>query len=243
MSLVGILANTGRGFVTGLADMADPIGYVIGKADYFVSGAGPAERERALPTFSNFMRQAMYKEPDKDVGFRDGYVPRVVGNFLGFAAGLYGYAALYAYGGPVLALAIPAILGIYGAGGAILRYGVELIEGERRGSSRHYTFEKAGILDGFKLGYHELTHLTLMKDIHSLEGDLSGRGLGTSHVYSSISTAAKPMRRNFGAVAGFVGGVVVGAAVNVLTLGIVPLYKTARDIYMNFKGKGVRRAV
>ncbi|MBR9703873.1 hypothetical protein GOV12_00540 [Candidatus Pacearchaeota archaeon] len=232
MGLVDILKNTGRGAVTGLADIIDPVGEFLSDVDYVISGVGPSEKDRAIPTFNNLIYQEVYKKPDEDVKIGSGYIPRGLGYIAGTGAGGFGLYSLYAAFGLSTALALPAALGLYSMGSFLFKYLGELTDGERVGEDK---YEKAKISDGFKNGYEQFTHLSLMSLLHSTESDLTGRGLNNSHLKSSMVPAAKPMRRNIGAVLGYLGGNVVGLGASVLTLGILPIYKTCRDICKSVK--------
>jgi hypothetical protein len=230
MSLENIIKNTGKGTLTGFSNIVDPFGYLVSDIDYWISGAGHSQRNKALPTFNNFMYQLAYKSPNEKNNFSDGYVPRFAGNIVGAFTGYMSLYTAYFFYGATAAIAAPVILGLYGVGGSIIRYGCEIIDGEKIGKDK---FEEASIYQGFKLGYHETTHFPLMHILHNFEGDISGRSLGKNRIKSSIKNSAGNMRRNFRALLGYTGGLVIGSSISILTLGILPLYKTVRDIVYN----------
>lgn len=230
VNLENIVTNTGRGFLTGAVTIFDPVGSIASSLDYWISGVGPCD-ERSLPTAFNRLYQKVYKKPDEKVDFSSGYIPRFLGYLAGGIGASIAIGELYLAGGLVAVLAIPVGLGIYSGIGAIGSYIEDIFRGEKiRG-----IYEKAGIADGFKLGYHETTHLYLFRSLFNLEKNLSGRNLGNSHIYSSMNKSAVKMRRNFGAVSGFVAGSLAGAAISFYTFGIVPIYKSIRDTFKNFE--------
>lgn len=231
MALENIVKNTGKGFLTGLANTVDIVGYTLSNIDYWLTGSGYAGK-RALPTFTNQVYQKIYPNPDENLEFSNAYVPRFIGNTIGIAAGFTGISALYAAAGPLVALAAPAILGTYSLIGTAGEYIYSLFGGEKINNQ----YEKARFSTGLKLGYHETSHLNLMRWFHSLEKELTGRNLGDSHVKSSIKDNAGLMRRNIGALAGYTIGALAGFMVYSFSLGLVPLYKTSRDIFKNFIG-------
>lgn len=228
--LEGMVSNFIAGTVTGVVSVADPLGNIVSNADYWITGIGPADEERALPIFYNHSYQKFYENPKDDVSFINGYAPRAFGNVAGGIAGIAGYAGLYYIGGMTAALAIPGFFVLYCAFGTIPKYFKDLILGEEINNK----YERAEFETGFSLGYHETTHLGIMQALHSLETKLTGRNLGDSHFYSSMVESGGKMRRNIGAVVGYGCGVITGIAVDVVSLGIVPLYKTVRDIIKNF---------
>jgi len=230
-NLENIVSNTGKGFLTGAITVLDPIGTIASDLDYWISGVGPCDK-RSLPTIFNGLYQRAYKKPDEKVDFSSGYVPRFLGYLAGGIGAFIGLGELYLAGGLVAALAIPVGLGIYSGFGVIETYIDNMIYGEKVEEK----FEKSTFYNGFKLGYHETTHLDLFRSLFILEKDLSGRNLGNSHVYSSMNKSAEKMRRNFSAITGFIAGSLVGAAISIYTLGIVPIYKSIRDTVKNFEG-------
>ncbi len=231
-NLEGIIGNTGKGLLSGIATVIDPVGAIATSVDYWISGAGPAS-ERSLNTIYSDLYSAIYPKPNEDVDFKRGYVPRFLGNLGGAVLGAFGLYALSQSGYTAIAIGIPLVTGLYGTISTVWQYLYNTIKGEKIGGK----YEKAKVSVGFKLGYHEFTHLPVMLGLLGVERDLTGRGLGESHVENSISENSNTMRRNFGSLAGYVGGAVAGAVVTALTLGIVPAYKTIRDFFKNFKGK------
>jgi len=233
LNLEKIVTNTCRGFLTGAVTVLDPIGSIASDLDYWISGVGPCDK-RSLPTFFNKAYQKIYKKPEEKVDFTSGYVPRFFGYLAGGIGAAIGLGELYLYGGLFAALAIPVGLGIYSGIGAIGTYLYDIFKGEKVGE----THEKSTFYNGFKLGYHETSHMSLFRGLFNLEKDLSGRNLGNSHIYSSMNDSAGKMRRNFTSLAGFAVGSVVGAAASFYSFGIVPLYKSMRDTFFNFSGTG-----
>jgi len=240
--LENIVLNTGKGFITGAVNLLDPIGSIASDVDYWVSGVGPCDK-RSLPTFFNDVYKKLYKKPNEKVDFASGYVPRFLGYLAGGIGAAIGLGELYLAGGLFAALAIPAGLGIYSGIGAVGKYIKDMVKGEsvgeipgeKAGEGPREIYEKSTFYNGFKLGYHETSHLDLFRSLFVLEKDMSGRNLGNSHIYSSMNESAVKMRRNFSSVAGFVAGSLVGAAVSIYTLGIVPIYKSIRDTVRNFE--------
>lgn len=230
-TLTEIVKNSGKGFVVGAGRIIDPIGGALSNVDYWVSGAGPSNRERALPTVTNQIYQNIYSKPEENLGFWRGYVPRFLGEVTGTIGTGVGLLGIYATFGPVAAFTLPVAFGIYDTLASGARYVHDFIFGERV-KGKH---EKASFKDGFRYGYHESTHLSLMRLFHEIEEDLTGRGLDTSHVRSSIMGSANAMRRNFSAILGSFMGVATGLGVSILSLGIVPFYKSTRDALRTIK--------
>ena len=228
-NLETIASNFGKGFLSGAITIADPLGAIISDADYYITGVGPCDKERSLPTAYNKAYQRIYKKTNDKIGFSHGYVPRFLGSVTGGLVSATCLAGLYYTGGLLFALAIPVATGIYSGIGSFIKYADNMLRGEKIKDKQ----EKAGFFTGLSLGYHEYTHLSLFRRTHLLESGLSGRNLGESHLYSSIRESAKTMRRNFGAVAGYFTGAIIGGAISLLTLGLVPIYKSLRDTYYN----------
>lgn len=244
-----IVGNGGKGLLSGLAVAVDPIGYVISSADRVLSGVGLCDKN-ALPVAYNEIYQKIYKEPDKNIDSFNDYASRLVGNVLGVGAGVGAIVAASAVS-PILGLAVPAIAGLYSLikGGGKWIYG--LVKGEEvnnnsdNGDGRKRakgitirtdgkkSHETASFTNGFNYGYHLNTHWG-MDIFHELESDLTGRGYRTSHIKSSINDSARNVRRNFASVAGSAIGGLWGLFCSVATLGILPLYKSFRDMSRNF---------
>jgi len=221
-NLESAVRNLGRGFITGLAGAVDPVGLTLKNFDTLTTGYGPAEAE-APDTVPNLAYKLAYKDLDRRVPFGKGYASRLMGKVVGAAGGLAGLTGLYLVGGPVAAVAAPAILGIYSLGTTIKDYVKgffgKVPEGER----------KAKFSDGFKYGWHVNTH-SYLRTLHQIEYGLTGRGINQSGINSSMKSSADKMRyRNFTGVAGrFVGGI-FGLAASILSLGLIPIYKSVRD--------------
>ena len=228
--LESIVSNLNKGIVTGVATIADPLGTLVSGIDYYLTGVGASDKDRALPVFYNHTCQKFYDEPDKNVSIMRGYFPRITGNIIGGTAAVFGELALYSAGGLAAALAVPGFFAIYCGVGTIQRYAKDLFRGEKISGG----FEKAHFETGFSLGYHEATN-PLMLLAHDLETTFTGRNIGKSHVHSTMKKSASVMRRNIGSIIGYGVGAVVGLAVDVLTLGIAPVYNALSDIHMNYK--------
>ncbi|MFC1647917.1 hypothetical protein ACFL1B_00500 [Nanoarchaeota archaeon] len=210
------LKEFGKGLVTGAAVAADPLGTFYSGVDYLVHGAGPSDRERALPTVVNKAYQAMYPDFQEPLKMASGYIPRAIGMGVGGAALIVG---AYALGGPVglgaLLLGTAAISTI-GAGAKTIK---NYFQGERIGD----TYQKSSIYDGLKYGLNR----TLLWDVWNVgqvgEAALTGRGMDTSNFESTAKDSSGAMRRNARGVVGMVGGAVAGVALTIASLGLIPL--------------------
>ena len=110
----------------------------------------------------------------------------------------------------------------------------------KKGEKINGKYEKASFYDGFKYGWESGTHL-FIDDLHALETNYTGRSIGQSKLVSSMKESSKKARRNFSSVAGtFVGGI-TGGIVSILTLGLLPLYKSVRDTAKSLKKKDETR--
>lgn len=225
-TLEQITSNFGKGTIVGLAEVAvDPVGAVLGYFDNKTTGVGPANRERALPTFSNYVIGKMYGDPDNKLDISKGYFPRWAGKFVGSIAGAAGLGALYFFEGLAAAVAIPVAFGAYSLARGVARYVGNARKGEKIGDRR----EKATFEDGFKLGYRDATNLFYVG--HIFENAATGRGLDKSHIKSYINEGAQKVRRTPSAVIGTLSGLVVGYATSIATLGVLPLCYTIRDAF------------
>jgi len=148
----------------------------------------------------------------------------------------------------------PVVTGIYGLFKTAKKYAHDLFDGERmdskgqafqttqnikineKGKEIKYVTEKASFEEGFSYGWENGTHL-YMPAVHDVEGFFTGRGLNDSRVESSIKDDSVKVRRNGHSVLGTMLGIVTGTATSILTLGILPLYKSIRDTSKNFKKK------
>ena len=110
MALESVLKETGKGLLAGLATALDPVGTAISGVDYFYTGVGPSNRERAVNTFRNEVYQVVY-EKDNDMNFKKDYVPRAVGTATGVVAGISGIVALSYFINPLVALTMPVVFG------------------------------------------------------------------------------------------------------------------------------------
>lgn len=221
-NLESIAGNLGRGVLTGISKIVDPLGYVASKVDYAITGTGYSE-ENSPDTIHNMTYKTVYRKPEEEVSFKKGYAPRFIGNVLGGGLAFAGLAGLYVGLGPIAALTVPALFGVYSTITTAKEYAKGFFkkyeEGER----------KASFSDGFKYGWHSGTN-SYLKLFHYMESNLNGRGVDQSAVNSSMKYSAGKMKsRSFGGFAGRVLGGITGTAVSVLSFGIVPLYKTIRD--------------
>lgn len=234
-NLEKIVDNFGRGLCTGSVKVLDPVGTVLSGLDYSLTGVGYSD-DRSLETPHNFIYKSVYNKPEEKLSFGKDYVPRFFGNAVGAgitAAGLYG---LYQSFGLVAAAAIPFVSGVYSAFNSVKKYISDFSKGEKINGK----YEKASFYDGFKFGWNSGTHL-FIDDLHALETNYSGRGINQSRLKSSMTESSKKVRRNFSSVAGtFVGGI-TGGVVSLLTLGILPLYKSIRDTYRTLKKKDEKK--
>ncbi len=228
-NLEKILDNFGRGAFTGSVKILDPIGNVLSNVDYSLTGIGYSD-DRSLDTVHNAFYKEMYNKPEEKVTFGTGYVPRFFGNAVGGGLAALGLYGLYESFGWIGAAAIPFFTGVYSAVNSVKKY----ISDFKKGEKINDKYEKASFSDGFKYGWHSGTHL-FIDDLHYLETNYTGRSVNQSKLISSMKDSSKNTRRNFSSVAGtFVGGITGGMA-SLLTLGILPLYKSLRDTYRTLK--------
>ncbi|MBT4376598.1 hypothetical protein HOD29_04455 [archaeon] len=225
-NLEKILGNVGKGFVTGLVKPLDPVGTAFSGGDKYNTGVGYSDKKRALKTIHNHAYQAVYNKPEEKLSFGKDYVPRIGGKVLGAGAGVAGLFGLYVVGGPLAALAIPVVTGIYSGINSIGKYVQDIFS--KKGEKIGDTYEKASFKDGFNFGWEKSSHL-YMNGIYDLEGEFSGRGFANSRLETSIKKVADKPRRNFTSLLGNLVGNIVGVTASVLTLGILPLYKSIRD--------------
>tara|TARA_Y100000310_G_C20431425_1_gene691646 strand:- start:46 stop:627 length:582 start_codon:yes stop_codon:yes gene_type:complete len=176
----------------------------------------------------------MYENPDEEVDFLEGYAPRFGGFVAGAGLSSLALAGVNSAFGPLAAISIPATLGIYSAGAGIYRYVRDFIKGEEIEGQE----QKGSFGDGFRFGYHQESAFP-MAIVHELETSLTGRGMDQSHLDSCIRGSANAARRNFKSTMGNLTGIVAGLGLSVLTLGIVPIYKTIRDGIRSFKREDI----
>lgn len=237
VNLEKVIRNTAKGIVAGGVNVVDPLGSVVSEADHLMTGSGFAS-DRGITTVHNNVYRKLYPEEyeeERGLNFNDDYVPRFVGTALGGAALALGGVHLYLSSGPVAALAIPALAGLYDVAMTIDDYFNDFSRGERVDGER----SKANFGRGFLLGFNETTNPGMIF-FHGLENLLTGRSLDKSHVKSSIKNNANGMRRNAASLLGYFTGGVVGLGADIVTLGILPVYNTARDMYKNFTGEDGR---
>lgn len=211
---MGALENIVRGAGIGFALALDPIGSTLSSADYSLTGIGPSDKKNALPTASNLAYSGIYSNPEKKLADKGEYALRLLGSGIGAIGGLAMYVAA-----PVTLLA-PKILGIYSG----IATGVKYIQNFTKGENG----KKASFGEGFKLGYEQYS--SFLGIGHDVESYLSGRGQRNSHIKSPIQESAKKTKRNFASVGGNICGKITGLLLSGITLGIVPIYKTLRDI-------------
>jgi hypothetical protein len=228
-NLEKIAGNLGRGACIGLTNVLDPVGMYLSGIDYSLTGIGYSD-DRALETVHNKVYKAVYNKPEDKVDFGTGYAPRYVGNVLGRGLAVLGTYGLYKSFGWVAAATIPFFTGLYSAFNSIKKYVSDFGKGEKINNK----YEKASFYDGFKYGWHTGTHL-FVNDFHAIETSLTGRGVNQSRLVSSMKDSSMNMRRNFSSVAGRVVGGIVGGVASLLTLGILPLYKSLRDTVKTLK--------
>jgi hypothetical protein len=228
-NLEKVAGNLGKGMCTGLTAVLDPVGACLSTLDYNLTGIGYSD-ERAPETINNKIYKAVYNKPEDKVVFGTGYVPRYVGNVLGGGLAALGIYGLYKSFGWIAAATIPFFTGIYSAFSSIKKYVSDFSKGEKINNN----YEKANFYDGFKYGWHSGTHL-FIDDFHAIETSLTGRGVNQSKLVSSMKDSSMAMRRNFSSVAGRVLGGITGGIASLLTLGILPLYKSIRDTVKTLK--------
>jgi hypothetical protein len=229
-----------KGMGVGAMSVLDPISSaLIHPIDLGLTGVGLSDK-RAIPTVYANTYKAVYPKPDEKLSAGT-YATRFGGQLIGGVGTGLGLYAVGAAISPILALAAPVALGIYGIVRAVGQYAHDYFKGEKI-DGKH---QKASFLDGLRFGYHRGSYtlplgrfsFSPMELHHNYEASLTGRGYGNSHIDSRIRQSAAPMRRNFAAAAGNIVGQVGGALVSVLSLGIVPLYKTLRDWGRTAKGE------
>ena len=230
-NLEKIVNNLEKGIYTGVIKAFDPLGTVLSGLDYSLTGVGFSD-ERSLKTVHNEIYKAVYPKPEEKLDFGKEYVPRFLGNAVGAGITAFGLYGLYQSFGWVGAAVIPFCTGVYSAFNSVKKYISDFKNGEKIGEN----YEKAKFYDGFKYGWESGTHL-FMQDIHALESNYSGRSINKSRLTSSIKDSSKNARRNFASVAGNVVGGITGGVVSLLTLGILPLYKSIRDTYKSVKNR------
>lgn len=228
-SLENIVSNTARGLGIGMVHVADPLGAAINYIDGRISGAGYSS-ERSLPTTLSHIGRHLYSKPDENLSFTTGYAPRIAGQLGGAALAATALYQLYLTV-PLAAAAIPVALGIYSILGSAGRYLINLAKGEKI-EGKH---EKGSFFDGFKFGYHTATYIPPIGLIHTVEESLTGRGMERSHLETGLKKNGKKMRRNFSSLAGATTGAILGIGLSAVTLGLLPLYKTVRDIKKSWK--------
>jgi len=222
-NLVDVLENTGKGFVTGAARVVDLAGAVIAEVDYEFSGAGPSDKVRGNDTIYNHIYKAVYSDHAEKQKMGTSYVPRLVGNVLGTAGAIGAGYLLWTGVGALAALTIPIVTGIYSLVRGGIRYGKDMVHGEKIGD----TFQKGSFSDGYKFGWHSSTSF-LASIIQPFESNLTGRGYDNSHFKGELTTkAARGARRNLASMFGAFVGKVVGGVVNTVSHLIFPIYKTA----------------
>jgi len=230
--LEGILGNFGKGTVTGVVRALDPVGSVLSEVDRWATGAGYSSG-RAPRTLHNLVYQGIYNDPEEKVELANGYVPRAIGNVVGFGTVGLGIYGLYSYFGPIAAFAVPVATGIYSLFKTVARYVHDFVRGEKVGEKQ---YEKASFYDGFRYGWHKSTHFVLPY-IHQIEGNLTGRGFDNSVIESTIKGSSSSVRRNFESFAGQLFGSVVGSVASIASFFILPIYKSIRDVANTFEGK------
>ncbi|HPD82013.1 MAG TPA: hypothetical protein PK357_02840 [Candidatus Pacearchaeota archaeon] len=228
-NLEKIAGNLGKGMCTGLTRVLDPVGTFCSEIDYSLTGVGYSN-DRALGTIHNEVYKTVYDKPEEKVDFGTGYVPRYFGNALGGGLAALGIYGLYKSFGWVAAATIPFFTGLYSTFNSIKKYVSDFKHGEKIDNN----YEKASFYDGFNYGWHSGTHL-FIDNFHVFETALTGRSVNQSRLVSSMKDSSINMKRNFSAVAGKVLGGVTGGFVSLLTLGILPLYKSIRDTVKTLK--------
>jgi len=230
-NLEKIVSNFEKGIYTGVIKVFDPVGNVLSGVDYSLTGVGFSD-PRALKTVHNEIYKAAYDKPEEKVSFGKGYIPRFLGNAVGAGAAGLGLYGLYQSFGWLAAATIPLITGVYSGYQTVKKYISDFKNGEKIGDS----YQKAKFYDGFKFGWESGTHL-FIDDLHGLETNYTGRSIYQSRLDSSMRDSSKYARRNFSSVAGTVVGGLTGGIVSLLTLGILPLYKSIRDTAKTVKNK------
>ncbi|MFH1503120.1 MAG: hypothetical protein ABIE36_00480 [Candidatus Diapherotrites archaeon] len=228
-NLEKFVGNFGKGTLVGLTRIADPIGTSLSGTDYLITGVGYSD-ERALDTIHNKVCRTVYNKPEEKISFGTGYVPRAIGNIAGGSLAAVGLFGLYKSFGWVAAATIPFLTGVYDAFNSIKKYISDFGKGEQINGE----YKKGSFYDGFRYGWHSGTHL-FIDDLHELETSFTGRSVNQSRLDSSMRESSKNMRRNFSSVAGRVLGGLTGGVVSLLTLGILPLYKSVRDTVRTIK--------
>ena len=234
LDLEKIVKNFGKGSTTGLAKAVDPLGYILSSTDRWHTGAGYSS-SRSPKTLHNKVYQSVYGEDlqGEQLDLAQEYVPRGVGNVAGIGVGALGLYGLYSYLGPVAALAIPVVTGVYDLAKFVARYVHDFTRGERVYED---TYEKSSFYEGLRLGWHKTTYFGLPL-LHELEGEVSGRGFNESKIESYIKESSTATRRNFASIAGSIVGGALGAIASLGTLFILPVYKTIREVVNQSEGK------
>jgi len=228
MSLTDLVRGIGAGTGIGL----DPVGFAVRNFDRAVTGAGLANRERAIPTLSGKFYEMVYPNPDDQVEFVSGVLPRAAGTVGGVAAGLglgslaghaltgiFPGATVYAAGvlgtgvASVAVLAVPALLGLFAVGAGIYKYVKNSNRGERIGDN----FEKGSFGGGVRKGWYDSTSVFAahpfpapIHALHHVESLFTGRDLENSYFQTGISRGASAVRRNPASLVGQVAGVGLG---------------------------------
>ena len=228
-NLEKILKNTGKGLVTGGATIIDPVGALIADADYHLNGIGPADSQRNSNTLYNNIYEKIYSDFNESQELSSGYLPRGVGNILG-KVGLVGLGyALWTCVNPFAALALPIATGVYSLFKAGSKNSV-------KGEKINNTYQKGSFFNGFRFGWHTRTSF-LAETLQPIEATLTGRGYDSSKIRGSMAThAANGARRNLRSMLGSFLGKITGDVANIVTLGILPVYKTIRDSVNSFRG-------
>ena len=230
-NLERIVENFSKGICTGSIKVLDPVGNVFSNVDYSLTGVGYSD-ERALKTVHNTIYKGVYDKPEEKLSFGKDYVPRFFGNTIGTGVVVLGLCGLYESFGWIGAATIPFFTGVYSAFNSVKKY----ISDFKKGENIDGEYQKTSFYEGFKYGWHSGTHL-FIDDLHYLETNYTGRSINKSRMFSSMKESSKNARRNFSSVAGTVVGGITGGIASLLTLGILPLYKSIRDTVKTIKEK------
>ena len=231
----------GKGIATGFTKLADPVGWGLSYSDKSFRGAGYSN-ELAVDTIHNQVYKSMYKTPDENVD-ASSYTLRTFGNLLGLGAGAFALSTLV----------IPALSGIYSLIKTGKKYSHDLFRGEKERDPTNpasviktfdrldaqgnrigtYETESATFDEGFNFGWEQYTNFFPI--VQDIESGLTGRGYNNSHFDSQIQETSKKARRNGKSVLGNLVGCVVGFTASILSLGILPVYKSIKDGERNFR--------
>jgi hypothetical protein len=243
MSLDQIL----RGMAAGSIRTIDPISTSIHWFDRWTSGAGLSDKDRAIPTAVSAVYQAVYPNPNRSLSASD-YTSRAIGHGIGVVGTAAALAATYCFVSPIVAVAAPVALGIYGIARTVGRYIHNSIYGEKIGR----TYQKSSFMDGYRWGYHQGTTYNFWGSLfgkvgnailnpiitgHNMEAVLTGRNVDQSRINSRLTSTAGGMRRNFRAILGSTIGSIVGGLANVFTLGTYAIGKNAYHLGRTLYGR------